>query len=390
MTRNALPRVPLIAIAFAVLSGFPIFAPIRDQILGGLFGRFVPEVGAEIEYWFRYFAGTQVKTTALGVVALGVTVVLLLATIEDQLQNIWHVHSPRPWLQRVLVYWSIMTLGPLLLGVAFTLSSYLGPVAAHTGLHPAVLLAAPWLHRLFAVLPLLLETAVFTLIYALIPNCAVRWREAIAGGVVAAVLIDALKLGFVIYISRLSGYRAVYGAMAAIPIFLLWMYIVWSAVLFGAVVTAVLPQWRFDTTVAPAPTALERLGLGFAVIAELSEQMRHGGALTSADLVHRLDISTSALEDDLDALQRAGLVALTASGGWVLARALDSVSLLDFYRALGIPLAQLLDTADPCPWQARIAEPLQRVAALEAAALSRPLSEVLEPRRRTAAPRVLP
>src|SRR5579885_258695 len=382
--------VPLIAIAFAVLSGFPIFAPIRDQILGELFGRFVPEVGAEMEYWFRYFAGAEAKTTALGVVALGVTVVLLLATIEDQLQNIWHVHSPRPWLQRILVYWAIMTLGPLLLGVAFSLPSYLGPVAARTGLHPAAILATSWAQRIVAVLPFLLETAVFTLIYALIPNCAVRWREALVGGVVAAVLIDALKLGFVLYISRLSSYRAVYGAMAAIPIFLLWMYIVWSAVLFGAVVAAALPRWRLDTTDTPAATALARLGLGFAVIAEKCEQMRHGGALTSAELVHRLGISTSAIEDDLDALQHAGLVALTASGGWVLARALDAVSLLDFYRALGIPLAQLLDSGDPYPWQARIAEPLHRVAALEAAALSRPLSEVLEPRRRSGAPRALP
>ena len=369
--------VPLIAIAFAVLSAVPIFADTRDQLLSALFGKVVPEVGAEMDYWFRYFAGAAVKTTTLGILALAVTVVLLLATIEDQLHNIWHVRSPRPWLQRILAYWAILTLGPLLLGTAFSLPSYLDLVARRHGLDAGALLDSPWTRQLLSVLPFVLETFAFTLLYELIPNCAVRWREALAGGVVTALLIDGLKIGFVLYISYLSTYRAVYGALAAIPIFLLWMYIVWTTVLFGAVVAAAIPRWRTDKGDNTIVAAVERLGLGLALIAELAEQSRHGGALSTAVLAERLGVATSAADDDLAFLQRAGFVVASTSGGWVLARALESLTLLDFYRALGLPLAQSLDAAETYPWQPRIAEALHRIAAAEESALARPLSDVL-------------
>jgi membrane protein len=369
--------VPLIAIAFAVLSAFPIFASVRDQLVTELFAKFVPEVGAELDYWFRYFAGAAVKTTTLGILALAITVVLLLATVEDQLHNIWHVRSPRPWLQRILAYWAILTLGPLLLGTAFSLPSYLDLVARKHGLDAGALLASPWSQHLVNVLPFVLETLAFTLLFELIPNCAVRWREALVGGVVTALLIDALKVGFVLYITSLSSYRAVYGAVAAIPIFLLWMYVVWGAVLFGAVVAAAIPRWRADSCDKPVVAAVERLGLGLAVIAELSAQTRQGGALSTEVLAERLGVAASAADDDLAFLQRAGFVVASASGGWVLARSLDSLTLLDFYRALGLPLAQTLDAAESYPWQARIGEALRRIAAVEESALTKPLSDVL-------------
>jgi membrane protein len=347
--------VPLIAIAFAILAAFPIFAATRDKLLADLFGKFVPAVGAEMDYWFRYFADTAVKTTALGVVALGITVVLLLATIEDQLQIIWHVRSSRPWVQRILVYWAIITLGPVLLGVAFSLPAYVSPVAQRTGLVAGALLAAAWARPLVELLPFVLETVVFTLIYGLIPNCRVRWREAAAGGLVAAALIDALKVGFVLYIASLSSYRAVYGALAAIPIFLLWMYIVWAAVLFGAVVAAALPRWRGGRDGAGGATGVARLGLGLALVGALADQRRQGGAVAEARLAERLGVAAAEMADDLALLQRAGFIVPSVGGGWVLARALDSVTLLDFHRALALPLASGRDAAETYARQPRIA-----------------------------------
>jgi membrane protein len=368
-----------------VLSAFPIFADMRDQLLSVLFDKVVPEVGAEMDYWFRYFAGGALKTTTLGVLALAVTVVLLLATVEDQLHTIWHVRSHRPWVQRILAYWAILSLGPLLLGTAFSLPSYLDLVARRHGLDAGALIASSGTQWLVNVLPFLLETSAFTLLYALIPNCAVRWREALAGGVVTALLIDGLKVGFVLYISHLSGYRAVYGALASIPIFLFWMYIVWSAVLFGAVVAAAIPRWRADTRDATMVAEIGRLGLGLALVAELSDQMGLGGGLSTPALSERLGVPATETEDDLAFLQRAGFVAASTSGGWVLARRLDSLTLLDFYRALGLPLAQSLDVAGTHPWKPRVAEALHRIAAVEESALTKPLSDVLDAR-----PRALP
>jgi membrane protein len=372
--------VPVTAIAVAVLSAFPVFADTRDQLLTDLFKNFVPEVGAELEWWFRYFAGSAVRTTTIGVLALAVTVVLLLATIEDQLHHIWRVKSPRPWVQRILAYWAILTLGPLLLGVSFSLPGYLDLIARHTGLHVNAheLTNGPEAHELLRFLPFVLETLAFTLVYALIPNCAVRWREAFIGALVAAALMEGLKIGFVLYIAYLSTYRAVYGALAAIPIFLLWMYVAWAAVLFGAVVAAALPEWRADEHAHLATPAAHRLGRALALLAELAAQTRRGGTLATALLAERLGIATAAVDDDLSLLRGAGFVA-AADGGWVLARALDGTRLIDLYRALGLPLAASLRGDGDHPWHGRIAAAIERIAQAEGEALGLSLSELIGP-----------
>jgi len=368
--------VPVTAIAIAVLSAVPVFAEMRDQLLATVFRAFVPEVGAEVEWWLRYFAGTSVRTTAIGIVALAVTVVLLLATIEDQLHHIWRVKSPRPWVQRILAYWAVLTLGPLLLAVSFSLPSYLDLLAARTGLNSEALGRAPTVQTLLRLLPAALEAVTFTLVYALIPNCAVRWREAVAGAVVVAALMEGLKAGFALYVGHLSSYRAVYGALAAIPIFLLWMYLAWSVVLFGAVIAAALPQWRADERAKDATPSAHRLGLCLALLAELAAQQRQGGTLATAALAERLGVATAAVGDDLSLLRRGGMVA-AADGGWVLARSLEGLRLIDLYRALGLPLASALSGEGAYPWQARIAVALERIAAAERASLSLSLGELV-------------
>lgn len=369
--------VPVTAIAIAVLSAFPAFADTRDQLLETLFRSFVPEVGTEVEWWFRYFANTSVRTTTIGGLALIVTVVLLLATVEDQLHRIWRVKSPRPWVQRILAYWAILTLGPLLLGASFSLPGYVDLMARHTGISAAGLSQEPTVHSLLRLLPFLLETTAFTLIYALIPNCAVRWRDALSGAVAAAALVEALKIGFAVYIAYFSTYRVVYGALAAIPIFLLWMYVAWAAVLFGAVVAASLPEWRVDEEARDLTPAAHRLGITLALVAELAAQTRLGGTLSTVALGERLGIPIPSADDNLLLLQRAGLVAATADGGWVLARALESATLADLYRALMLPLAASLDEIGDYPWHARIATAIQRMAKAERDALGLPLADLV-------------
>jgi membrane protein len=368
--------VPVTAIAVAVLSAFPVFAEMRDQLLATIFRAFVPAVGVEVEWWLRYFAGTSVRTTAIGIVALAVAVVLLLATIEDQLHNIWRVESPRPWVQRILAYWAVLTLGPVLLAVSFSLPSYLDLLAARTGLDSHAIGRVPTVQTLLRLLPVALETVTFTLVYALIPNCAVRWREAAAGAAVVAALMEALKAGFGLYVGHLSSYRAVYGALAAIPLFLLWMYLAWSVVLFGAVIAAAVPQWRADERAKDATPSAHRLGLCLALLAELAARQRHGGTLATAALAERLGVATAAVEDDLGLLREAGMVA-AADGGWVLARALEGLRLGDLYRALGLPIASALGSEHAYPWQARIAVALQKIAAAESASMSLSLGELV-------------
>jgi membrane protein len=371
--------VPLTAIGLAVLSAFPGFADTRDQLLTAIFRTFVPQIGTEVEWWFRYFAGNAARATTIGIAALAVTAVLLLATVEDQLHRIWRVTSPRPWGQRILAYWAILTLGPVLLGVSFSLPTYIDLVARNTGIDASGLSRSHDLHQLLQLLPFVFETTAFGLLYALIPNCSVRWSEALVGALVAAVLVELLKVGFGLYLAHFSTYRMVYGAVAVIPIFLLWTYVVWSAVLFGAEVAAALPQWRLDEIAHAAPPAAHRLGLALALLAELAAQTRQGGTLSIAVLAERLGVPTSAVDDDLSLLRNSGFVAAAAGGGWVLARALDGATLLDLYRALDLPLVLTLAEEPAFPWQTRIAPALTRIALAESAALAMPLSELVGP-----------
>jgi membrane protein len=245
--------VPLTAVVLVIFSGFPVFAGARERFLALLLDNFVPAVGEEAAAWFKNVATTAAQTTAVGLVALIVTSILLLATIEEELHVIWRVTTPRVWVQRVLAYWMILTLGPLLLGVGLSLSGYLDRIAHMLGITAVVVEQATsaWFAGVPGLLSFVLETVAFTLLYCLIPNCIVRLRDGLAGALTAAALLELLKLAFAFFVSRLSSYNTVYGALAGIPIALLWMYIFWGVVLFGAEIAAGLGQRWGDEGEAP-------------------------------------------------------------------------------------------------------------------------------------------
>src|ERR1700732_2134494 len=255
--------VPRAVIAFGTLSAFPIFAQVHDELVALAFRTLVPSIGEQAAWWFRTFADSAAKTTAIGIAGISATGILLLVTVEDQLNLIWRVTSPRPWVQRVLAYWTLITLGPLLIGFSLSLSTYFELAARQVGLgqEAAAWFASSWLHSLARMVPAALEFVALTLLYCLIPNCAVRWRDGAVGALIATIAIEILKVGFSFYIGVSSFYQTVYGALAIIPIFLLWMYISWMAVLLGAVVAAALPNWRIDERVGNIPSGGWRVGL---------------------------------------------------------------------------------------------------------------------------------
>src|SRR5215471_7442412 len=126
--------VPLAVIAFGSLSAFPIFAQVHDELVALVFRSLVPSIGEQAAWWFRAFADSAAQTTAIGVAGIAATGILLLVTVEDQLNLIWRVTSPRPWVQRILAYWTLITLGPLLIGISLSLSTYFEIAARRVGL----------------------------------------------------------------------------------------------------------------------------------------------------------------------------------------------------------------------------------------------------------------
>lgn len=373
--------VPLGVIALGSLSAIPILSRARDQLLAGVFRYFVPAVGEQAAAWVRTFAESATRSTAIGIAGIAVTGVLLLVTVEDQLNLIWRVSTPRPWVQRVLAYWTLITLGPVLLGVSVSLSTYFQIAAQHgggLGQKAAELIASgSTLHVLAWATPPLLEFIAFTLLYCVIPNCAVRWRDGALGSVIATAAIEILKIGFSVYIGAVSYYRNVYGALSTIPIFLLWMYISWMAVLLGAVVAAALPNWRIDERVGDLPAGGVRLGFSLALIAALARAQREGETRSTPALAADFGIATTVIDEHMRPLAEAGFAAQTQAGAWVLAWNPASATLRDLYEALHLPLAGHWTGDVSAPWQRQVAPVMDRIVRAETAAMQISIAELL-------------
>src|ERR1700704_3888441 len=151
--------VPLGVIALGILSAFPNFATVRQELLEFVFRNFVPQISEQAAWWFQYFAESAAQATAIGIVGIAATGVLLLATVEDQLNALWRVTTPRPWSQRIVAYWTLMTLGPLLVGMSLTLSTYLDTAARRAGFDPEAFyqFASGWPHLLARLGPVPLQ-----------------------------------------------------------------------------------------------------------------------------------------------------------------------------------------------------------------------------------------
>jgi len=328
--------LPLTAIVLVVFSNFSIFTEARSRFLLMLLDNFAPEVGEKATQWFQYVAANAAKTTAIGTIALVATSIMLLATIEDQLDGVWEVRTQRTWGQRLVAFWMVLTLGPLLLGAGLSLSTYVDHFSSVAGPHGIFVRPGiqEWAARSSYFIPFALEFASLTVLYCAIPNCPVRWRDGIIGAVSAALILELLKWAFAQYVSKISTYSLIYGALAGIPIFLLWMYIFWLVVLVGAEVAAAAgPRWIVEGQRGNLTSAV-RADLAFALLVAMAKNTEEGGTASTYELSAGLGVSPAMVDEHLLTMQQARLVAATSEGRWVLSRNLSSLNLSDLYRAL--------------------------------------------------------
>lgn len=237
-----LALVPLATVAFALFTAFPIFSSFQMSLQIFLADHLMPaQLNTQIFNYLNQFASKAKGLTTIGMIFLFVTAVMTMMTVESAFNVIWRVRKARPIAQRILVYWAIITLGPILIGVSLSMSSYLftRSMAFTAAQHiPPVI---DWALT-GAVLPL--TALAFTMLYVFLPNCRVEWRDAVIGGVAAAIAFELAKRGFGYYVRRIPTYTAVYGAFAAVPLFLLWMYLCWFIALAGAMIASALPAIR--------------------------------------------------------------------------------------------------------------------------------------------------
>ncbi|MBP9904590.1 MAG: YihY family inner membrane protein [Rhodoferax sp.] len=230
--------VPFFTVVLAVFTAFPMFAKFQDVLQKWLIDSLIPDsIARQVLGYLTQFAGKASKLGGAGVAVLFVTALALILTIDRTLNNIWRVRKPRPLGQRVLVYWAAVTLGPLLLAVSLSITSY--ALSASKGV--------------VAVIPggvqLLLDTLQFVLLawgmaalYRYVPNTAVRWGHAWVGGLFVSAGFELAKRVLVFYLGKVPTYSVLYGAFATVPILLVWIYTAWVIVLLGAVIAAYLPS----------------------------------------------------------------------------------------------------------------------------------------------------
>ncbi|MCA3885709.1 MAG: YihY family inner membrane protein [Burkholderia sp.] len=288
-----LALVPLVTVAFALFTAFPMFASFQISLQGFLADHLMPaQFNIQIFKYLNQFASKAKGLTTAGLIVLVVTSVMTMMTIESAFNLIWRVRKPRPFAQRVLAYWALITLGPLLFGVSLSISSYLFTQSlAFTGAGPSTSIVE-WLLAL-ASLPL--TVLAFTLLYVYLPNCAVAWRDAVIGGLFAAIAFELAKRGFGYYVRRIPTYTAVYGAFAALPVFLLWVYLSWFIALLGAMVASALPAIRvgqFHRIHYPGSDLLDALEL-LARLAEARAAGKRGYTAMRLATMLRCDMETA-------------------------------------------------------------------------------------------------
>ena len=235
---SLLAMVPMMTIGFAIFSAFPAFGALQTRIQTVIFKNLVPEIGDAILEYLGAFMANAGQMPIFGVVGLAVSAVLLIWTIEGSFATVWRVKEPRSYITRILSFWAVVSLTPLFAGASLSLSSTLWAALQFAHLEgftdPLV--------GIGAVLPFVLQLIGCTLLYLIIPNREVYWLDAACGGAVASLLLETSKAGFAWYMREFPAYQTIYGALATVPIFLFWLYIAWSTVLFGAVVAASLPE----------------------------------------------------------------------------------------------------------------------------------------------------
>lgn len=239
---TVLALVPVLTIALAIFTTFPLFNTFRTALEAYFIQSLMPKgIANTILGYLNQFASQATRLSAVGAVVLIGTAVAMIAMIDRTFNQIWRVRSKRPAMQRVLVYWAIVTLGPLLIGVSISATSYLF-TATNGVVRDTTFFGAFF----FTAVSIAVTTGAFALLYVMVPNRQVDWRDAAAGGLLAAIAFEITKRLFAIFVAKFPTYTVVYGALAAVPIFLVWIYLGWLITLTGAVLAAALPVVKYE------------------------------------------------------------------------------------------------------------------------------------------------
>ncbi|MBT7505536.1 MAG: YihY family inner membrane protein, partial [Rhodospirillales bacterium] len=264
---SLLAIVPLGAITFSMLAAFPVFEGMREQIQNLVFSNLMPQSADSMREQFDLFIANTSSLSAVGIIGIVATAILLFVTTEADFNVIFRVSKSRSLIPRLLVFWAMMTLGPVLVGTGLSLATYFFVASRWLGVDTiGGIVGWSFLGRIVSSL---LMAAAFTIFYIVIPNRAVSIKAALVGGLSAGILFTVLRQLFGWYVATFPTYQSIYGALSVVPIFLIWMYLSWTVVLLGAFITTSVTEWRRAMRASEFANAApdERLRVAVAILA---------------------------------------------------------------------------------------------------------------------------
>jgi len=231
--------IPLLVVMLSTMTAFPIFSEIKVSIESFVYENFLPATGDAVKLHITGFVENATKMSAIALIFLFALALLLISAIDKTLNSLWKIKIKRRFVTSLSVYWLVLTLGPILVGASIATTSY---IVSLVSLNEHTLFG---LSDLFVrLLPLLSSIGAFLILYLTVPNKVVRFKYAFGGAVVAGILFEIAKAGFALYITQLPTYETIYGALAGVPILFLWVYLSWLVVLFGALFTLALENFK--------------------------------------------------------------------------------------------------------------------------------------------------
>jgi|TARA_R100000005_G_scaffold96715_1_gene86601 membrane protein len=234
--QTLLAIVPIAAVAFALFTAVPAFNHLKEKLTNLLFDNLLPSKFTAIDAAMHDFTLNAGQLTYFGLAGIAITALMLMASIEEIFAQIWKVAATRNPFKRLMIYIVITLMGPIALGSSLTLVNWIISISEEaTGFQLSGALGL-----LSTTMPMLLPFIILFILYRIVPACDVKWRHAFIGAATATVLFLLGKYLFKLYLEFFPSYEVVYGAMAAFPLFLIWLYVSWAIVLFGASIAAVL------------------------------------------------------------------------------------------------------------------------------------------------------
>ena len=324
---TAFALVPLSMVAFGVLSAFPVFDAWSERLSGYIFANFVPRAAQAVSGYLTDFSSNTKSLTTAGALALIVSLLVTLSSVEAIFNRIWRVPTARPKFGRFLVYWTVLTLGALVAATSLALSTRFFALAIFETV------PGRWLEAILLKLaPMAIEMLAFAAVFKVVPHRTVHWRHALAGAVLSVLLFEAVKWGIGLYLGSFGSYQKIYGPLAFVPIFLLWVYLGWSSILFGASFASSMSAFRYQPAALRLPHGHEIYGL-LRMLGRFQQARAHGRGLHS-DEIQKLEpiLTDSLVQDMLGKLDGIAVVSRAESGEWLLARDLDDVTIGELYE----------------------------------------------------------